>query len=229
MLNINSWHHYDRVAESFNESLEKSGLDYFDLYLMHFPQALGRHGPNGDWKDADGNITIVDYPFTKIWADMEKLLDTGKVKAIGISNFSIKNTEELLKIAKIVPAVNQVELHPYLAQNDLLEYSKKKGIAITAYTPTGYATVREDATIQEIAKKHNATGAQVILSWHVSRGVVAVPRSSNEERQKENLRLIELDEEDIKKINALDRNERLCNKAGEDGKVWGWTYEQLGW
>ena len=108
-------------------------------------------------------------------------------------------------------------------------YCDAKGIVLTAYTPTGYATVRSDPTIVELAKKYNVTPAQVILAWHLSRGVVVVPKSSNEQHQKENLAPPTLSKEDLEAIGKLDRNERLCNKANERGIVWGWTYEQLGW
>ena len=156
--------------------------------------------------------------------------------------------DQLFKTAKITPAVNQVEyvpaglhywveiltfihrrLHPYLAQPELKAYCDAKGIVLTAYTPTGYATVRSDPTIVELAKKYNVTPAQVILAWHLSRGVVVVPKSSNEQHQKENLAPPTLSKEDLEAIGKLDRNERLCNKANERGIVWGWTYEQLGW
>jgi len=157
-------------------------------------------------------------------------LATGKVRAIGVSNFSIKTLESLLKTAKVVPAVNQVELHPYLTQNDLVDYCNAKGIVVTAYTPTGYATVREDETIVKLAKKYNATPAQVILAWHISRGVAVVPKSANVERQKENITLATLGAEDLKLISGLDRNQRLCARPNEKtGKVFGWTMEQLGW
>nr|AAS46750.1 reductase AKOR1 [Pleurotus djamor] len=181
------WHHYARVAESFQESLDALGLGYIDLYLIHWPQPI-LYDPNDPLpKNPDGTPKTTNYPFTKIWADMERLLDTGKVRAIGVSNFSIKNLEILLESAKVVPAVNQVELHPYLAQPELVDYCKQKGIAITAYTPTGYQTVRDDPVIVELASKYRVSPAQVILAWHMSRGVIVTPKSANAERQRENI------------------------------------------
>lgn len=109
------------------------------------------------------------------------------------------------------------------------EYCDSKEIRLTAYTPKGYATVRSDPTITDLASKYNVNPAQIILTWHVSRGVVAVPKSANEQHQKENLDFPTLSVEDIEAINKLNKNERLCNKANERGVVWGWTYEQLGW
>ncbi|KAF7975265.1 hypothetical protein HWV62_10144 [Athelia sp. TMB] len=137
--------------------------------------------------------------------------------------------EQLLTTAKVVPAVNQVEIHPYLAQEELVAYCKHKGIVPTAYSPTGKAKILADPVILEIAAHYGASAAQTILAWHVARGVVAVPKSTNAERQRENLQLPTLRLEDIQRINDLDRNERISNKAGPDGKMLGWTYEQLGW
>ncbi|KZO97312.1 Aldo/keto reductase [Calocera viscosa TUFC12733] len=223
-------HHMTRVAASLEESLNRSGFDYFDLYLMHWPitrrydpKLVSPFLPQKDWN-------LLERPtFSEVWAEMEKLVETGKVKNIGVSNFSVKNLEILLKTAKIVPAVNQVELHPVLAQNDLLAYCKEKGIILTAYSPTGYAEVRENPEVKKIAKKHGVSSPPVTLAWHVQRGTSAVPKSANAERQKENLNLPKLDEEDMKILNSLDQGKRLCDYPGDDGTILGWTLEQLGW
>ncbi|KIJ59956.1 hypothetical protein HYDPIDRAFT_117859 [Hydnomerulius pinastri MD-312] len=227
------WHHPGYVFESIDESLREAGLDYFDLYLMHFPQATEYPG-QGRGRPADAedphSIRALEHPtLNETWADMERVLESGKVKAIGVSNFSIKTLEELLKTAKVVPAVNQVELHPYLAQPKLLAYCKSKGIVVTAYTPTGYATVRSDPTITTLANNLGVTPTQLVLAWHIARGCIVTPKSEDEGRQKENLELPHLDESTIRAIDALDRNERLCNYPNELGMVYGWTMEQFGW
>ncbi|KII85717.1 hypothetical protein PLICRDRAFT_115962 [Plicaturopsis crispa FD-325 SS-3] len=225
-----SWNHHSRVEEAFQESLDNLGLDYVDLYLVHWPQAFRYIPGTLVPKKPDGSYDIVeDWSFNDTWAQMEKVAATGKAKAIGVSNFSIKTLEQLFTTAKVVPAVNQVELHPYLAQPELLEYSKKKGIVITAYTPSGYDSVRADPTIVEIARKYNAMPTQVILGWHIARGVTAVPSSKNPGRQVENLNPVKLAEEDVAKISALNKNQRICNKVDEKGEVMGWTIERLGW
>ncbi|KDQ24183.1 putative aldo-keto reductase [Pleurotus ostreatus PC15] len=224
------WSHHSRVAQSFQDSLTSLGLDYVDLYLLHWPHRVAYEEGNYLPKGPDGSLRVVESPsMVEVWADIEKLLDTGKVRAIGVSNFSIKNLEILLKSAKVVPAVNQVEMHPYLAQPELLEYCKNKGILVAAYTPTGYQDVLTNPTIVELAGKYGVAPAQVVLAWHVARGVVAVPKSSNKERQKQNITLPTLEPSDIAKITALDRGERLCNKPDENGKVYGATMEVLGW
>ncbi|KAG9217600.1 hypothetical protein CCMSSC00406_0010117 [Pleurotus cornucopiae] len=222
--------HHTRVAESFQESLDNLGLDYVDLYLIHFPFALAYEKGVNFPTNPDGTPKVADSPtFVETWADVEKLLDTGKVRAIGVSNFSIKNLEILLNSAKVVPAVNQVELHPYLAQSGLVEYSKSKGIVTTAYTPTGYQTVLSDPTIAELAGKYGVSPAQIVLAWHVARGVVPVPKSSNKERQKQNIALPTLEPSDVARISSLDKGERVCSKPDTDGKFFGITKEQLGW
>ncbi|KAF8187712.1 reductase AKOR2 [Pholiota molesta] len=225
------WDHHGRVRESFEKSLENLGT-YIDLYLMHWPQAVSYEAEgNGTPLNPDGTVKTTDeVNFNQSWAEIEKLLDTGKVRSIGVSNFSIKTLEQLLKTAKVVPATNQVELHPYLAQNELREYCRKKGITITAYTPSGYSAVRNDPLIVSLAEKYKVTPTQVILAWHLSRGTIIVPKSENSERQKENLAIPNISEEDLAKIWALDRGERICNKVDEKtGQVYGWTLEQLGW
>ncbi|KAJ7663802.1 NADP-dependent oxidoreductase domain-containing protein [Mycena polygramma] len=227
------WYHPKYVARSFDESLSKLGLDYVDLYLMHFPQTL--EYPNG--YDAPSTLEgmvkelkVVETPtFNETWAEMERLHASGRARAIGVSNFSIKTLEQLFKTAKIVPAVNQVEMHPYLAQTELLEYCRKKGIIVTAYSPTGHETVRSDPTIVALADKYKVTPTQIILAWHIARGVVAVPKSADAGRQKENITLPTLSAEDQASVTALNRNERVVNKIGPDGTLLGWTAEQYGW
>lgn len=223
------WNHpgLRTVEQSLDDSLRNLGTDYVDLYLLHWPQVV-------DWPDAgpeyNGEIKARDGPtFNETWAGIEEVYKKGKAKNIGVSNFSVKNLEKLLTTANVVPAVNQVELHPYLAQEDLKAYCDSKGIVLTAYAPTGYNNVRSDPLIVELAAKYKVAPAQVVLAWHLARGVVVVPKSSNVERQKENVNLPTLEPEDVKRVTALDRNQRLCNKPDADGMVCGWTVEQMGW
>jgi len=225
--------HHGRVAEALEESLARGGFDYYDLYLMHWPMGFHYRTDGSPSKKPDGTWDLAEHPtFSETWADMEKLLGTGKVRAIGVSNFSIKTLEILLKTAKVVPAVNQVELHPLLGSHDLLKYCKEKGIMLTAYTPTGFANVRDHPEMVKIAKKHGVSSAQATLAWHVQRGTTACPKSANVERQKENINLPKLDAEDMKTIDGLDQNKRLGDfgpQTGPDILVNGWTFEQLGW
>ncbi|TFK93599.1 reductase AKOR2 [Polyporus arcularius HHB13444] len=223
-------HHGPYTEEYFEDSLKNLDTDYVDLWLMHWPQH-SKFVPGGeDAFDANGDLICYETPvFNETWARMEKIYESGRAKAIGVSNFSVKNLKKLLETAKVVPAVNQVELHPYLIQQELKDFCDEKGIVLTAYSPTGYKNVLTDPTITELADKYKVSPAQIVLGWHVARGVSAVPKSSNEQRQKDNINLPKLDPEDVKRISGLDRGQRLCNAANERGKVWGWSYEQLGW
>ncbi|KAF7345406.1 Aldo/keto reductase [Mycena venus] len=229
-----SWHHPKYVQRSFEESLSRLDLGYVDLYLLHFPQTveypnLGGYEAPATFREMVTELKIDEtHTFNETWADFERLHASGKARAIGVSNFSIKTLEQLLKTAKIVPAVNQIEMHPYLVQTELLEYCREKGIVVIAYSPTGKDKVRNDPTISELSKKHKVTPTQIILAWHLARGVVAVPKSTNSERQKENITLPTLSAEDVARVTALDRNERI-GQFGPDGKLAGWTKEQYGW
>ncbi|KAF7421268.1 hypothetical protein PC9H_011790 [Pleurotus ostreatus] len=245
------------TEEGLGKAIKASGIPREELFIttkIPAPMAIitscllseGEFYP----KHPDGSIKVAKSPsFVELWAEIEKLLDTGKVRAIGVCNFSIKNLEILLKSAKVVPAVNQFELHPYLAQNELIEYCKSKGIAVEAYTPTGnkgcedqhrahahlmffipgYQKVLSDPTITELAGKYGVSSAQLVLAWHLARGCIAIPKSSNAERQKQNLNLPTLDPSDVAKISALDKGERICAKLDENGTLFGATAEQLGW
>ncbi|PPR02304.1 hypothetical protein CVT24_011642 [Panaeolus cyanescens] len=217
------WNHHDRVRWSFDQSFQNLNLGYIDLAIPYDENDDAPKNPDGSYK------TTNEVNFNQSWAEMEKLLETGKVRAIGVSNFSIKTLEQLFKTAKIVPAVNQVELHPYLAQNALREYCTKKGIVLTAYTPS-YSLVRNDPVIGGIAKKYGVTPNQVTLSWHLSRDTIVIPKSEDNERQKENINIPEISPVDLEQVWALDRGQRICNKPDPvHGQVWGWTMEQFGW
>ncbi|KAL5520080.1 hypothetical protein ACEPAG_1740 [Sanghuangporus baumii] len=235
--------HQSNVSKSIETSLQNAGFDYFDLWLMHWPQALANvkdelfpRYPGPDGEPDQGDIILNDkITFNQTWSEMEKAYESGKVKAIGVSNFSVKNLKKLLETAKIIPAVNQVEMHPHQAQPELLEFSKEKGIVLAAYGSTGYSFVANDPTIIELADKYRVSPAQVSLAWHVARGTVAIPKSANKARQKANLlELPTLSKEDVDLINTLHKNAHYCaypEPTERDGHklAMGWTYEQLGW
>ncbi|KAF9221700.1 Aldo/keto reductase [Gyrodon lividus] len=224
------WNHTKRVEESLDESLKRTGLSYFDLYLIHWPQTIAFEGNNPAPLDADGSLKLDETGnFNDTWKEMEKLLQTGKVKAIGVCNFSIKTLEQLFKTAKVVPAVLQVETHPFIAESDLLAYCRAKGIIVAAYAATGYALGRSDTTITELASEYNVTPTQIIHSWHKQRGTVVITKSENVNRQKENLKTITLSAEDMQRVDTLDRGQRICIKPDKNGKIFGWSYERLGW
>jgi len=222
--------HHGDVSGGFDISFKALDIGYVDLFLMHWPQA----------SDADGKTLAPEQSptFVETWMEMVKLLDTGKCKAIGVSNFSIKNLEILLAKTDVVPAVNQIEVNPCLPQFELVEYCEKKGIHITAYSPLGQPTDTRptpffsDNSITQIAKKHGVTVGQVLISWCVQRGMSTVPKSEKEERVKQNITLVKLESEDIKIINEFHKKPGMHKSLlayHTNGGVFGWTYEQLGW
>jgi len=167
------------------------------------------------------NVTLKDT-----WQAMESLVDSGKVKNIGISNFNVDEIEQVLKIARIKPAVHQFECHPYLSQKAFLEYHKKQGIQVTAYSPFGnqnevydsgkkLGKLVEDPVLVKIGKKYGKSGAQVALAYQIARGVVVIPKSVNKDRIIHNLAgEFDLSESDVKEIDGLDKKTRFNNPTG---------------
>ncbi|KAK7062653.1 hypothetical protein VNI00_000141 [Paramarasmius palmivorus] len=229
---------HGRVREAFEESFDNLGLGYIDLYLIHWPQAvkpLNGHAWVGEAIPPDQSPTFVET-----WKDMEKLVATGKVRSIGVSNFSIKNLEILLPHCTIVPATNQVEAHPYLPNHELKVYCDGKGIPLTVYSPIGQPRPDvplgplENPSVNAIAQQHKVDTAQVLISWAVQRGTIAIPKTENERRMVTNITLITLSNEEMVAINNIHLNpgmhRSLINGVHtDDGKAFGWTYEQLGW
>ncbi|TNY20634.1 aldo/keto reductase [Rhodotorula diobovata] len=225
--------HVDLERE-FDKSLERLGIEYIDLYLMHWPLHM-------DFATGKMNGPGESPTFSETWARMEKLLETraGKVKQIGVSNFSVKNLEILLKSAKVVPAVNQVEAHPYCPQDPLREYCAEKGIHLTAYCPVGQynSPILEEPLVKDLAAKYGKAPGTILLSWGVQRGFSVVPKSSNPGRLSANLDLVPLSAQDLASISALHtqpgKHQSLCDYGpglAVPGKVWGWRVkEDLGW
>jgi len=200
----NNSHRPEEVLPALETSLKNLGLDYVDLYLIHWPIAF-KSGPDAVARDSEGKLLFENVDFTETYKAMEGLIPTGKTKAIGVSNFSIKNLEKLLASAKIVPAANQVELHPENPQWELLEFCKAKGIHLTAYSPLGStdSPLIKREEISKIAQKHNSNNANVLIAWGVQRGTSVIPKSTTESRIISNFQDIVLDEEDLKTLKAI--------------------------
>lgn len=193
---------YESTLEAFETSLNKLGLDYLDLYLIHWPVPA-----QGKYKET--------------WKAMEKLYKDGKIKAIGVSNFKEHHIEDLIKDAEVKPMVNQVEFHPHLAQKDLRDYCKKQGIQVEAWSPLKQGKLLDDPTLTKIAEKHGKSTAQVIIRWDLQSEVVTIPKSIKEHRIISNADVFdfELTDEDMNAINALNKDERVGPDPDEFNKV----------
>ncbi len=237
----NTNHAARHVRPACERSLRDLKLDYLDLYLIHFPIALAyvppeQRYPAGWFHDPDAaepRMKQARIPIAETWHAMEELLSAGLVKNIGVSNFGVSLLRDLLTYAKIPPAVLQVEMHPYLAQEKLLRFCQEENITVTAfsplgapsYVPLGMAThndsVMNEPVVREAASRLEKTPAQVVLRWAVQRGTAAIPKTSKIERLRENLSVFdfELSAEEMVAITALDRRQRFndpgvfCEKA----------------
>lgn len=181
---------YESTILAYEESLKKLGLDYLDLYLIHWPV-------EGKYKEA--------------WKALETIYNEGKVKAIGVSNFQIHHLEELMKDASVIPVINQVEYHPRLTQEELKAYCLKRQIQLEAWSPLMQGELLDHPVLQEMAETYGKTVAQVILKWDLQNGVVTIPKSTKKHRIIENASLFDfvLSEEDMKRINELNQNKRV--------------------
>nr|BAN41890.1 aldose reductase, putative [Entamoeba invadens] len=207
----------DQVIPACKESLRKLQLDYLDLYLIHWPVSI-KVGATFPMKKDD----FIEVPIEETWREMEKLVEMGLVKSIGVLNFTIPQLEKLLSIAKIKPAVNQVEFGVFLQQPKLMEYCKEHNIHVTGYSPLGnngnagrnkVDNVLEVPLLKEIAQKREKTVAQVILRFIVQSGHSTLPKSVHAERIIQNFNIFDfaLSDEEMEKIRKLDRYERTCD------------------
>ncbi len=188
------WHshlHHDDVLSACDRTLKELGTDHLDLYLVHWPNAA--------------------VPMEETFQALKELVDAGKVKNVGVANFTVERLKKARDIAKIPITVNQVEYHPFLQQRKLLAYCEEHDIALTAYSPLARGKVLHDGTLLRIGKKHGVDAAQVTLAWLRQRGIIAIPKASSEAHLQDNLASlsVELDDADMEAIAVLDAHDRL--------------------
>lgn len=187
----NGDHGRDRARRGFEQSLKRLGGDYIDLYLIHWPV------PRQD-------------RYVETWETVCALKDEGHVRSIGVSNFQVDHLERIIEATGVVPAVNQIELHPRLQQPELRRFHAERGIATEAWSPLGRGRLLSDQTLEEIASRHGRTPAQVVLRWHLQLGNIVIPKSVTPSRIEENFQIFDFDlgEDDMKALAGLDTGER---------------------
>lgn len=210
-------HAREDVRVACEATLRDLGLDYLDLYLMHWGIAEPK---GGHTYDESGHLVVEKVSIRETWEAMEELVGAGLVKAIGVANFTAPLLLDLFSYAKVQPAVNQIELHPYLQQTRLVEFCQRLGVVVTAYSPLarpGYEEMSErlvdEEVIRTIASAHGKTPAQVLLRWGIQRNTIVIPKSTRPERIKENIGIFdfELSEGDMREIAKLERGLRIVD------------------
>ncbi|XP_043646721.1 aldo-keto reductase family 1 member B1 isoform X1 [Drosophila teissieri] len=224
----NTFHRPDLVKSALENTLSALKLKYLDLYLIHWPMGY-KEGCDLFPADKDGKTLYSPVDYVDTWKALEKLVEEGLVKSIGVSNFNRKQIERVLEVATIPPVTNQIECHPYLTQKKLIDFCKSKNITITAYSPLGSPNrpwakagdpvILEEAKIKEIAAKKNKTPGQILIRYQVQRANIVIPKSVTKDRIESNFQVFdfELTPEEIQIIESFECNGRLVPLLGQYG------------
>jgi 2,5-diketo-D-gluconate reductase A len=197
----NAAHRPDDARRAFEQTLTELGSDHVDLFLIHWPLP-----------------TRYDGDYVSTWKTLEEFESDDRARSIGVSNFQVDQLRRLEAECDVVPAINQIELHPYLLNEEVRAYGEERGIRTEAWSPIAQGAVLDDPVIAEIARAHDRTPAQVVLRWHVQRGAIVFPKSTNPDRMRENFALFdfELSGEEVERISGLDRGEEGRTGAHPD-------------
>ncbi len=231
----NTYHHPDHVRAACERSLSDLGVDELDLYLIHFPVTLAyipfeERYPPGWLFDPEAEkpaMKHVPVPLADTWGAMEGLVDSGLVKRIGICNMGTAAIRDLKSYARVQPSVLQVEMHPYLTQQNLLRFCKEEEIAVTAFSPFGASSyvplnmagenesVLDETIVKDIGSAHGKSAGQIVLRWALQRGTVAIPKSQSTGHLKDNIEISDftLSDDEMKQIDSLERNRRFNDPA----------------
>ncbi len=188
----NGYHARQDALDAFDRSIERMGIDHLDLFLIHWP------------------LPTIDVDFVETWNAMEEMKESGRVRSIGVSNFEPAHLQRLFDETDTVPSVNQIEVHPYFDNTEARAFGTERGIATEAWSPIGQGDVLDDAVLNEIGDQHGKSAAQVALRWHIQRGDIVFPKSSNADRIRENFELFdfELDDEAMSRVDGLNKDAR---------------------
>lgn len=188
----NGFHAHDDALAAFDRTMDDLGLEYIDLFLIHWPLP------------AVGN-------YAETWKAMEAIAQSGRCRSIGVSNFQPHHLERLFEETDVVPSINQIEVHPYFAQNDVRAFNAKHGIATEAWSPIAQGRILDDRTLRSVGEGYGKSSAQVALRWHIQRGDIIFPKSSSSTRRAENMNIFdfELTGEQMSSIDELDRGQRI--------------------
>lgn len=237
----NSYHHRDNVIPALNQTLQDLGLDYIDLYLVHWPIAFAPETGLAFPSSKELFLPLEQVPLTETWRGMEDAYNQGLTRNIGVSNFSQNKLQTLLEEGQITPAMNQIESHPYLAQNDLLNFCRDHDVAVTAYSPLGSKdrpemlqkhdepTLLDHPVIENIAQNHNATTAQILIAWQLQRDVIVIPKSVTPLRIEQNYQAlqVQLTEQEMKQIAELDQGYRFIDGSVFENPDAGYSIESI--
>eukprot|EP00475_Leptophrys_vorax_P031092 TRINITY_DN46_c0_g1_i1.p2 TRINITY_DN46_c0_g1~~TRINITY_DN46_c0_g1_i1.p2 ORF type:complete len:411 (-),score=111.41 TRINITY_DN46_c0_g1_i1:370-1602(-) len=216
----NQFHDPEDVEKACRDSLEKLGLEYVDLYLMHWPVAF-KYIEGNVMSTVDGKSQVLDIPVKATWQAMEPLVAKGLVKSLGVSNFTVDQMHDLLTYAKVKPVTNQCEAHPHFPNSDVANFCKRNGMVFTAYSSLGtiwegQASCQEDPVVKQLASKYGKSAAQILLRWGLQRDYLILPKSVSAKRILENSQLFdfEISDEDMKRLNALGQGKDRKLKPG---------------